>query len=132
MVRDGEMVKADFIPRPEHSGFTHAVHGGLITTALDELMAWAIIVTTRKPAYSAELTVRFQRPLKVGEKAIVSGWVTANRKLRLFETSGELRNAQNELCATATGKYLPLNAADTQMALQDFPEELRGYFMERI
>ena len=114
-------MEADYLPRPEHAGFTHAVHGGLITTALDEIMAWAVIVATRRPAYSAELTVRFTHPVKVGETTLLVGELVTNRRNRLFETRSEIRNAEGVLCATATGKYLPLGPEDVRLALQDFP-----------
>jgi acyl-coenzyme A thioesterase PaaI-like protein len=34
-------VKASFTPNPEHQGFHDVVHGGIISTILDEAMAWA-------------------------------------------------------------------------------------------
>lgn len=128
METDGKHVWAAFIPRPEHAGFFHAVHGGLITTALDEVMAWAIIASTKLPAYSAELTVRFMKPVLIGESTRVIGEITLNRRNRLFETKGELRNQAGELCAVASGKYLPLPANESAQALLDFPEEARDYF----
>lgn len=109
------------MPRPEHAGFTHAVHGGLITTALDEIMAWAVIATTRRAAYSAEITVRFTHPVTVGDSTRLTGEVVMNRRNRLFETRAEIRNGNGVVCATATGKYLPLGPDDVKLALQDFP-----------
>ena len=35
----GEGVKASFIPSAEHQGFQEVVHGGIISTVLDEAMA---------------------------------------------------------------------------------------------
>ncbi|MBI1842166.1 MAG: PaaI family thioesterase [Verrucomicrobia bacterium] len=125
---DGKCVRAAFIPRPEHAGFTHAVHGGITATVLDEIMAWAIIDSTRRAAYSAEFTIRYQRPIRVGETTEAMGEVTVNRRNKLFETRGEIRNAQGEICAVATGKYMALRDADMESALMDFPAEARGYF----
>ncbi|HAM73125.1 MAG TPA: PaaI family thioesterase [Verrucomicrobiales bacterium] len=128
METDGRVVRALFIPRREHAGFSHAVHGGITTTALDEVMAWAIIATTRRPAYSAEFTVRFTRPILLGERTVVTGEVTSNRRNRLFETRGEVRNERGEICASATGKYLALDPGTALTALEDFPPEARDYF----
>lgn len=126
---DERGVRAEFIPRAEHAGFTHAVHGGITTTALDELMAWAVIASTRRPAYSAEFTVRFTRPIAIGERTVVTAEVVSNRRNRLFETRGEVRNERGELCAAATGKYLALDETTAREALADFPPEARAYFM---
>src|SRR6266851_3902380 len=39
---DGQIVRARFLPRPEHVGFRETIHGGLISTVLDEAMVWAV------------------------------------------------------------------------------------------
>ena len=125
---DGQKVRATFIPRPEHSGFAHAVHGGITATVLDELMAWAIIDRTRRAAYSVELSLRYHLPIRAGEVTEVTGEVVVNRKNKLFETRGEIRNAAGELCAVATGKYMALRDEEMASALTDFPTEARDYF----
>ena len=37
----GNGVEASFTPSAEHQGFHDVVHGGIISTVLDEAMAWA-------------------------------------------------------------------------------------------
>jgi len=93
------------------------MHGGLIATVLDEVMAWACAVGARKFAFCAELTVRFRNPIQPGEEINGMGELVANRKNKIFETKGALRNLSGEILAEATGKYLPVNANDlSQMA----------------
>jgi len=107
---DGTVVRAQFVPRPEHDGFRHITHGGLLATLLDEIMVWAVAVRTRRFAYAAELCVRFASPALPGKPLVASAELTANRKNRLFEAKGELRSESNELLASAVGKYLPVPA----------------------
>src|SRR4051812_40973160 len=56
---DGRVVQTRLIPRSEHTGFKGTVHGGLVSTVLDEIMAWACAVQTKRFAFCAELNVRF-------------------------------------------------------------------------
>src|SRR5688500_12117637 len=58
----GDGVRASFIPGPEHQGFDNVIHGGIISTVLDEAMAWA---TARAGfwAVTGEMQVRFRQPL---------------------------------------------------------------------
>src|SRR5829696_1094180 len=105
---DGSMVRTEFVPRPEHIGFRDVVHGGLISTVLDEIMVWACAVQTRQFGYCAELTVRFQQPLRPGKSAIATAHMVANRKNRIFETAATLCDDAGQIIATAKGKYLPL------------------------
>ena len=41
MKTDGKAIHAQWVPEVRHAGFSHAIHGGVITTVLDEMMAWA-------------------------------------------------------------------------------------------
>jgi len=121
---DGATVTARFHPRPEYTGFLDTVHGGLISTVLDEAMVWACGVGAGRFAYCAELTVRFQRPLKPEAEAVVTGTLTANRKDRLFEARAELRLMDGTIIASATGKYLPIPEALLAGTHGDFLEDV--------
>jgi len=65
---DGQIVRARFVPRPEHVGFKETMHGGLISTVLDEAMVWVIGVRTKRFSYCAELNVRFVQPARPNEE----------------------------------------------------------------
>src|SRR3974390_3387866 len=41
---DGRVVHGRFTPRAEHVGFREVIHGGIISTLLDEIMVWACVV----------------------------------------------------------------------------------------
>lgn len=105
---DGRMVMTKFTPRPEHVGFKRTLHGGLIATLLDEAMVWACAVRTRRFAYSAELKVRYLRPVEPGQEVTIIGELTENRRHRVFATTGELRGAGGQVLASAAAKYLPM------------------------
>ena|SRR5438874_1107903 len=120
---DGRIVQARFVPETKHAGFRDVVHGGLLATLLDEAMVWACAVQTKRFAYCAELTVRFLKSLRPGEPAEVSAELVTDRKGRIFEAKGEIKNAAGILCAGAAGKYLPISPTDAQALAQDFVGE---------
>jgi acyl-coenzyme A thioesterase PaaI-like protein len=125
---DGKIVQSRFAPCAHHVGFKDTVHGGLITTVLDEIMVWACAVTTRKFAWAAELNVRFVAPLHPGEKAVAIGELVANRREKIYEAKGELRNAAGLVVASATGKYLPIKDADIKDLLADLVGDTSALF----
>ena len=129
---DGSMVRAKFVPRPEHIGFRQTVHGGIIATLLDEIMVWACAVQTHRFAYCAELNVRFVRPLRPGEEVFASAELAANRKNKIFEAKGELRDHADQVLASATGKYLPIKETDLAAMLDDFVGDTEGIFKDDI
>lgn len=117
---DGRVVQSRFTPRAEHAGFKGVVHGGIISTLLDEIMVWACAVQTKRFAYCAELTVRFVTPLRPGEEVVARAELTANRRDKIFEAKAELKNAAGHILATSTGKYLPVKANDAADMAADF------------
>jgi len=125
---DGAVVRARFLPRPEHIGFKKTIHGGIIATLLDEIMVWACAIQTRRFAYCAELNVRYLRPARPGEEILASAELVANRRNRLFEAKGEVRDATGRVLATGTGKYLPIKEAELKDLLDDFVGETMGLF----
>jgi len=109
---DGGIVRTRFTPRAEHIGFKQVIHGGLIATVLDEIMVWACVTQTKRFAYCAELTVRFQNPLRPGEETFATAELVANRRNRIFEVKSELKDSVGKVFATATGKYIPVKSTD--------------------
>jgi uncharacterized protein (TIGR00369 family) len=90
---------------PEHlSGWARLAHGGLLSTLLDELMAYACISRAGN-AVTMEITVRFLKPVEVGQQVRVTGWVREVRG-RLVETEGEILDAQGQAAARAKARFL--------------------------
>lgn len=117
---DGRTVEVAVRFRADQCGFSGVVHGGLLSTVLDEVMAWVIGVNTRSFAFAAELNVRFLRSVAPGIPMRVRAELTANRRGRLFLTRGEVVGPDGVVHAEATGKFLPIPAAQQAALLADF------------
>jgi uncharacterized protein (TIGR00369 family) len=122
---DGRIVRTRFTPRLEHIGFKEVVHGGIIATLLDEIMVWAVAVETKHFGYCAELTVRYQKPLRPGEEVFASGELVSNRRNKIFDARGEVKDKTGNVLATATGKYLPVKTSDVTDMATDFVGDTR-------
>ena len=125
---DGQIVRARFVPRPEHVGFSSTVHGGLISTVLDEAMVWAVGVRTKRFAYCAELNVRFLQPVRPLEELVVVAELVDNRRNKLFHAKAELQNPRGASAAISTGKYLPIRDDQLAEMLSDFAESTENLF----
>ena len=125
---DGKIVRARFMPRADYIGFKQTVHGGIIATVMDEIMVWACAVQTRRFAYCAELNVRYISPLRPGEETLATAELVENRRNKLFEAKGELRDSSGRVLASATGKYLPIKETDAAMMFDDFVGDIRDWF----
>lgn len=102
--RTDEGVRAEFTPRGEHEGYTRMVHGGILSTILDEAMSWAVIDSGRL-AVTARMSVDFRKPVASEEALEISASVTRDRG-RAVETHGEIRNREGVVLASSTGLFI--------------------------
>ncbi len=63
-------IKTEFTPRKEHQGYLGIVHGGIISTILDETMV-KLAIEMKIPAVTAHMDIRLKKVLGVGEKITV-------------------------------------------------------------
>ena len=102
-IQEGK-VFTEFIPRKIHQGYKDIIHGGLISTILDEAMVKAALMQGI-PAVTAELTVRFRNPLLAGEKAIIEAAILkSNRKI--IEATALIKKTDETVIAEGAAKLL--------------------------
>jgi uncharacterized protein (TIGR00369 family) len=90
---------------PEHfSGWRRLAHGGLLATLLDEVMAHACI-SREGAAVTMELTVRFLKPVEVGQLVRINGEVR-EVKGRVLAVQGEVLNSGGEAVARGSARFL--------------------------
>lgn len=108
--QDADGVHATFTPLLVHQGYEQVVHGGILSTLLDEAMAWAVAAAGIW-AVTGEMQVRFRRPLHVGEPVSLHGAVTDIRT-RAISASGQIvRDEDGQVVATATAFFVRVPAA---------------------
>jgi acyl-coenzyme A thioesterase PaaI-like protein len=106
---DGDGVIASFIPGPEHQGFYDVVHGGIISSVLDEAMAWAV-AHAGVWAVTGEMRVRFRQPVKIGDLISVVARVSGTRD-RMVTATAELRLGRDHaLIATGFATFVRVEA----------------------
>ena len=109
---------AQFTPSAHLQGYPGYVHGGGVATLLDEAMGWAAY-WQGVWAMTARLSMRFRRPVPVGEALTVSGWVVRDRG-RLLTLRSELRSRQRRLLAEAEGTFVRVSEQQA--------EEMRRFY----
>lgn len=91
---------------PEHlRGWSTMVHGGIISTILDEIMSWAAIHLLNKIIVTRSMTVDFKKPIHIDRKLKAEGKVLeiVTRNEAIME--GYLYNQDDDLCASARGTF---------------------------
>jgi len=100
---DGEYAFADVVFHKNYEGYPDIIHGGIVSTVLDEAMAKAILFKG-KIAYTGEIKVRFRKEAVPGEKYRVYGRLISSRR-NLYELEAFLKRG-NEVVAEAHARFL--------------------------
>jgi uncharacterized protein (TIGR00369 family) len=98
---EGNKTKAVFIPKKEHQGYQDIVHGGILSTILDEAMTrlgYKLGLNT----VTAKMEVNFRKPAYVGEKLFLEGEITKEEERKVFAKS-KLTKEDGTLIADAEG-----------------------------
>jgi acyl-coenzyme A thioesterase PaaI-like protein len=94
------------IPR-EYQGWADVIHGGILATMLDELMAHAIWHFAG-PGLTLGLEVRFHKPLKPDETIRVRGVMEPGNGNRRSATGEIIRLSDNQRIASGKSRFLLL------------------------
>ena len=107
-IRDaGASVRIECTP-PEHlQGWEDILHGGILSTLLDEAITYVGISTFDQHAVTAQLEVRFRNPAPTGVKLFVLAERIKVSK-RLVEAKAEVTLSDGTVIATGTGKVMPV------------------------
>jgi uncharacterized protein (TIGR00369 family) len=100
---DDDRVVAQYTAGPSFEGYKDILHGGILSSLLDEVMIRAVL---DKGIFSltSEICVKFRKMVKTGDQLFLEGRLTEDRG-RLLVAQGKITNQQDEVVATAEGKF---------------------------
>lgn len=104
--------RTEWVAGDDFVGWSDKIHGGIVATLLDEVMAWAPS-SYDSWAVTAEMTIRYRSPASPGERLLAEGRVVRRRR-RIYEVEGSVRTTDGRLIAEGSGRYL--GAAPTEKA----------------
>ena len=101
---NGKTIKTEFTPGKEHQGYLNIVHGGIITTLLDEAMV-KLAIAMGTPAVTARMDVRLRKALPVGEKITVTAEINKETR-KTIDVLAKAVTSVDEVVASACGKLI--------------------------
>ena len=97
---------------PEHlCGWNNLVHGGVLTTILDEIMSWSAIYLLKRVPMTKSMTVDFLKPIYVGDPLRVEGKVSEKKGKHEALMEGRIYNKDDVCCASAAGTFAVFSPA---------------------
>jgi acyl-coenzyme A thioesterase PaaI-like protein len=102
--KDKQTLKTSFIASPTFQGWDGIVHGGIICTLLDEVMA-KLVYELGYQAVTASLEIRFKKPAPILEPLSVFGEI-AEVNRRLIRAKAHVAKKDGAILATGISTFL--------------------------
>jgi uncharacterized protein (TIGR00369 family) len=106
--RMDEMVCSDITLERNHEGWENMAHGGIISTLLDEVMSWTVMVFKRTFLVTRKMDIKYIRPVPLGVPLTARGKIlneTGNSKI---DIRGEIVDAQKKLLVRSRAEFVML------------------------
>lgn len=107
---DGQRLYSFVSVPPNMAGWDRTVHGGVLSTILDEVMGWSVIYLLGKIGVTKSITVEFKKPVQVEQPLTVIGAIGEAVSDREITATGAIYCAEDLLCARAEGTFAVMPA----------------------
>lgn len=104
--RTEDRVEAETALGETFAGYDGLVHGGIVTTLLDEAMGWAILELAGRFAVTRSLQVDFRRPAFVGKALRVEAHLAGEEADGAVRVEASVRDLRDRVLASAVGIWV--------------------------
>jgi acyl-coenzyme A thioesterase PaaI-like protein len=126
--RQGNAICSDVLLTRNHVGWQSMAHGGIISTLLDEVMAWAVIYFKRTFFVTRRMTVRYRAPVPVDVPLTVRGALAPESPAGTCRTTGVLLDRAGKSLATGEAEFVLLGAERLTGLPETMKKEMCGLF----
>lgn len=101
---DDKQVYTNFQVPVHLAGWSNLVHGGIITTVLDETIAWTGIFLLQKYMLTKNIHVEFLKPVRVGQELYSAGLIEEKKTERDIKISSRIYDSEGTVLARGLGE----------------------------
>lgn len=102
----GDMVCTDITLGKYHEGWEGVVHGGIISTLLDEVMSWAIMYSEKVFLVTRQMNIKYVKPVMVGAPLRVAAKRMDSSQPPKITGKGEIRDREDRLLVTGSAEFV--------------------------
>jgi len=118
----GDRICTDITLGKYHVGWQNMVHGGIISTLLDEVMSWTIIYHKRVFFVTRKMEIKYIKPVPIDIPLTVKGSIDAAMRRPFIGAKAEIYDAQGSVLAKGAARF----AAIPKEELIEVPEDMKN------
>lgn len=126
--KKGDTVCTEITLDKVYEGWEGIVHGGIVSTLLDEVMSWTILYLKRVFIVTRNMTVKYIRPIMIGTPLLVTGQMTNTHKFPRIGAEAEIRDKEGGLLVKSNGEFVALSEDKFSSIPESYKKEMTLLF----
>ena len=128
--RQGRTVRSDVTLSHDYEGWQNMAHGGIISTVLDEIMAWTVIAFKRVFFVTGRMEVVYLHPVPIEEPLTARGEISPEQYDRGCIASGAIVDGRDRILATARAEIVFLPEERLDKLPQNLKDDMHALYAE--
>ncbi|MCR4619538.1 MAG: PaaI family thioesterase [Paludibacteraceae bacterium] len=106
---DGEYIVSTWQPGENYQGWVETLHGGIISTLIDETCGWVVTRKMQTSGYTVSLNVKFKKAVSTKEQRVTVRANVVKQMRNLVFIYAEVTDSNGDLCAEGETTYFMMN-----------------------
>ena len=111
---DGDDVVSSWKPQSNYQGWVDTVHGGILSTLIDEVCGWVVTRKLQTSGYTVQLNVKFRKAVSTTEPELTIRARVTKQIRNLAYISAAILNSAGEVCNEGEAVYFLMNKEKAQ------------------
>jgi uncharacterized protein (TIGR00369 family) len=112
---------SEFVLDKVYEGFEGVIHGGIVCTVCDEVLWWCIAAHYKKCTVTAEMRIKFKRPMSSNKKYRAFAKVEEVKGKRIIAACN-IKDEEGNVCALAEGLFVALPDSEWDRFLSELED----------
>lgn len=102
---DGDDIVSFWNPKTHYQGWINTMHGGILSTLIDETAAWTVFRKLQTSGVTTHLEVRYKKPVMTTDPQITLRAHISETRRHLAIIDITLENSKGEICTEGRATY---------------------------
>jgi len=125
--RQEQYICSDITLGKNHEGWENMAHGGIASTLLDEIMAWAMIYFKRAFFLTRSMRIKYLKPVPLNTPLTAKGRIEGEQR-RLCKAKGFIQDRDQKILARGEATFALLSDEDLFLVPDKLKAEMKDLF----